>query len=68
MEIIIGIISTDLDGFIQVTIEDYLIQKNIMIHMRTQTTNMLNQDTLIQHQEEVKNQQKIQVMVEILTR
>ena len=65
---IIGIISIDLDGFIQVTMEDYLIQKNIMTHMQTQTTNILNQDTRIQHQEEVKNQQKLLVMLEILAR
>ena len=68
MEIIIGIISIDLDGFIQVTMEDYLIQRNIMTHMQTQTTNILNQDTRIQHQEEVKNQQKLLVMLEILAR
>ena len=48
--------------------EDYLIQKNIMTHMQTQTTNILNQDTRIQHQEEVKNQQKLLVMLEILAR
>ena len=68
LEIIIGIISIDLDGFIQVTMEDYLIQKNIMTHMQTQTTNILNQATRIQHQEEVKNQQKLLVMLEILAR
>ena len=68
LEIIIVIISTDLDGFTQVTIEDYLIQKNIMTHMQTQTTKILNQDTQIQHQEEVKNQQKLLVMLEILAR
>ena len=61
-EIIIGIISTGLDGFIQVTMEDYLIQKNIMTHMQTQTTNILNQDTQSQHQEEVKNHLKLTVM------